>query len=666
MELGALTVKAIEKGISLCLEFAAKSAKSNIAERLREANIEKKQWQISRHIHNLQYIRTLFSATKNTSILNFYYPTTFEDPDAGTLKIDSVDELERRNYVITGTAGQGKSIFARYISLRQARDMSDGRIPLFIELRKLDASNSFSRALEVHFAAMGLVEREVRSRIKDEASLGDVMGYMFGAGRCLLILDGFDEVASLSQPIILREIEEFCEKYPETQVVVTTRPDTPVCYSSQFHPLPIRPLGTRDLRPFVSRLISDDATVESIVKAVHRSEFRVADVLSTPLMMTLLCVLYLSTQSVPKSLIDFYENIFSVLMFRHDVTKSGYKRERFARYQEADLAALFWAICFVTRAEEKVSINYDDWSRIVSEARELSAGAIHEREERSRWRDVDSDGLRKEATKNLCILVEEGLELSFVHKSVQEFLSAKFVRSSDEEFAHAFYGNLSREGGRQWSGELSFLRKIDAKRYARLLWLPEFERFCIRYKLSQIPDSKEVWRSAIRADDGPASFRGMLDQFALGFWLDEKQLEKSGGLVRIDEVDFFVGPPESEMASTLFKDSIWSPTAEWLIKAVGRGDLTARDLAPYVGNQSKVAALVAKRSDAPGKGDARHVFWIAGYDIATLLYGRARTEDFFRSCLEALRQEWCFFLGLKQDELRKLAYFGIGRDRVRK
>lgn len=92
---------------------------------------------VARALHSITKVKTLWNIEREVSLYEFYYPATLDFPEAQRKPIASLGELgERQNFVIQGTAGQGKSIFLRYLCGQElSAQQSSGRMPIFVELR---------------------------------------------------------------------------------------------------------------------------------------------------------------------------------------------------------------------------------------------------------------------------------------------------------------------------------------------------------------------------------------------------------------------------------------------------------------------------------------------------------------------------------------------------
>jgi hypothetical protein len=152
------------------------------------------------------------------------------------------------------------------------------------------------------------------------------------------------------------------------------------------------------------------------------------------------------------------------MFFKHDQTKPGFHRTRHTNLDEIQLKQLFEAFSFQARVNEHQIFSNVTFESTISEAM-MDTGVV-----------VSPMGFKKELVKTACLLIEDGLELSFIHKSVAEFYAASFVQRSGNDFAIDFYNQIVKESlQQQWAGELNFLVQIDPYRASKYFILPQAE-----------------------------------------------------------------------------------------------------------------------------------------------------------------------------------------------
>lgn len=87
-------------------------------------------------------IKTLLNPNEPVDFLSIYSAQKFDLSDNLIDQYGFVEAIKQssNNYILTGTGGSGKSIFTKYLWLSLFND-SNGKIPLFIELRNLNVSS---------------------------------------------------------------------------------------------------------------------------------------------------------------------------------------------------------------------------------------------------------------------------------------------------------------------------------------------------------------------------------------------------------------------------------------------------------------------------------------------------------------------------------------------
>lgn len=71
-----------------------------------------------------------------------------------------------------------------------------------------------------------------------------------------------------------------------------------------------------------------------------------------------------------------------------------------------------------------------------------------------------------------CLVISDGEDCRFIHKSVQEYHAALFIQGQPDEMATAFYSAMEARWS-AWQQELMFLALIDRYRYLKLFQIKE-------------------------------------------------------------------------------------------------------------------------------------------------------------------------------------------------
>lgn len=402
---------------------------------------------IYRKLRSVENVKTIWRVDEEVNLNQFYYPSKLKISGKNTPVEPhyTSDITTTQNIVIEGTAGQGKSILLRYLASNEIK--KGHKIPLFIELRKVSNYRSLIPALSEKLETLGF------------ESSNEVINELLSSGKLIVLLDGFDEIPSTEKSQILSSIEALISRYQKTIFVISSRPGSGIQHSEFFRVVRILPLDRSDHKNFLNRVCSSKAQVEAINQAICESSIEIQGLLTTPLLLTLLTILYKSEQIIPDNLIEFYNKLFYILFTKHDNSKPGFNREIKSHLRESRFEELFEHFCFLTRRKQKTLFPVDIAQRFVRESVKLSKI------------EADENAFLSDCCNVTCLLVEEGTDFQFIHKSVQEFYSAKFISKRKESISEKFYQTCIEQFV-VWEQELKFLRDLDSYRYRKFFLVP--------------------------------------------------------------------------------------------------------------------------------------------------------------------------------------------------
>lgn len=124
---------------------------------------------------------------------------------------------------------------------------------------------------------------------------------------------------------------------------------------------------------------------------------------------------YSQSADIPNKLSVFYSQAYEALYQRHDALKGGFRRERLSNLDIQDFARVFSAFAIQTYDDRKFSMTKSDALAYLEKAKTLTGI------------DFDAEDYLADAHQAVSLLVEEGLFLSFTHRSFQEYFAAKFI-----------------------------------------------------------------------------------------------------------------------------------------------------------------------------------------------------------------------------------------------
>lgn len=439
-------------------------------------------------------VKTIWSPEKETSLLTFYYPSKVSELEddkrsKNTIEVSSLADIGRENVVLQGTVGQGKSIFLRYLAVQELSEKGTGRIPILVELRTITAKKDLRHQIDE-----GLEKLDLKM---DKT----VFDYLANSGKIVLLLDGFDELEQSEAPDTLSTIEFLVEKYPSLQIVVTSRPQNGIQNSRLFNVLNLCPLTSDDYRGFLLKMGIKAARCAEIIEAISQSGTDIKNLITTPLMLTLLVLVYQSEKKIPTEFSDFFEVLFHTVFTKHDSLKTNFQRKHYSGLSEKKLELLFESFCFMVMQNGfGRSVKADEFETAFSHAIDYVDGC-----------NCLSDNFKKDITKVSCLMLEEGFNLvTFLHKSIMEYFASSFIKHCADPSAKRFY-NKVLEKAIPWRQVLSFLSVIDAYRYQLHYTIPGIENFF------SLLDSKPSDVSGVSSAKLVALLKKYFDRFEITF-----------------------------------------------------------------------------------------------------------------------------------------------------
>lgn len=405
----------------------------------------------------IQKVKTIWNTDRPLSLTNLYHPVDVNiiGEDYNVIRrVDSVNDLIHTRCVIYGTAGQGKSILMKYLVGREIR--SGERIPLLCELRDVGPSNLDSFLSKKLSVLIGINQDD------------EIFHAFANSGKISLLLDGFDEVDQDAVQSLLQQIDILAFKYPNTKIIVTSRPQSDCRNLTSFYSANIKPLSESDLLPFYKKITKDTDFSKRIISAIENSPSGIRSLITTPLLATLLAISYRAAHKIPIEFSEFYEELFQVLLVRHDAAKMGWRRKRNSGLTDRQIQQVFEAFCFAVRRKKAVSVELDEALDLID--RSISDASY----------TVDAQVYLDDVRRITCLVLQEGRKIEFVHASVAHYFASRFVKSRTEIIGKRFYEQLLNRHWSSWIEEIRFLRQIDTHRFSKYFQIPDLE-LTIRY-----------------------------------------------------------------------------------------------------------------------------------------------------------------------------------------
>jgi len=337
--------------------------------------------------------------------------------------------------ILLGSPGAGKTTLLRFLAhLATSHKGEETETPIFIRLPELCRAQELDEGVDLlkYFAARA-VERgcpEVEEGLRQELAAGD--------RRCLVLLDGLDEVGSEEQrDCVVRSVQTFVEKYPRNRYAVTSRPagfDAAPWRKQGFSVFRILSYDQAHLECFANQWAKVLARMENkpereILDRLTRAIFanpRVRALASNPLIVTILALLNEARGGVlPRRRVDLYEKVADVFLDTWENNKRSAGRFEESHSIDLDAREFRWLLSDLSLAMQRAEWTHAPRWWIAEKIEDY----LHHKL-----------GLALDEAKDACdriirylagrtgLLEERGLGLlAFSHRTLQEYFASRGV-----------------------------------------------------------------------------------------------------------------------------------------------------------------------------------------------------------------------------------------------
>ena len=464
-------------------------AKDIISKNIGEMNAANLSRGLTHRAQDISQVKTLLCLEQPVLITDFYSPQYIIDPAGERRALHSPDSIkEFRRLVVAGVAGQGKSILFRYLALHE---LANKRLPLFIELRNFEHAKSERNLL--------LTEIETLGFVRDVA----ILDFLLDSGSCALYLDAFDEIPHTLQSKARKEIEDIARKHETCTILVSTRPTLSIESSNLFRVAKLDNLRPGEAKTTLRKMCAESDDIQKVERELEDANHRIANLLTTPLMVALLLLHHRLSGEFPETEQAFFGDLFDVLLRRHDQTK-GYLRKRHSTASELELHDIFGYTSFACRRKGAVVMARPELIKVVDAGREFYR------------KEYDSGQVLQDVIEGTNLLLEEGASCRFAHKAIQEFYAARFLTTQPDENVQQFLNNRIQKW-EHWEQLLEFVELINPNVFYKYFLIPHVGVLAFNDQSKRISDdwvpSKKTYvkifgRDTIGVKDGKAILFG--------------------------------------------------------------------------------------------------------------------------------------------------------------
>lgn len=347
------------------------------------------------------------------------------DPDSPpryTKRIDGLSLVNRsKNLFILGKPGAGKTTFLKYIAVKaaEAKKPIIDKVPIFVSLKRwADSGEELLPFIEAQFdncgfpAAQQFVEELLKS------------------GGAIVLFDGLDEVNQEGgqRDEQTREINNFIEKYDQTQCLITCRIAASHYSFKPFTYVELADFTEKQIETFVGNWFRnqegerDEETSRSFLAEFKKQDNKgLRDLARTPLLLTLLCLSFNETLTFPRRRVEIYEEALDALLKKWDSSRKIKREEVYRKLSLGHKVNMLVRIAAETFDRNEYFIPQVELEELITTfIKNIPPHDINE--------PTDGEVILKAIETQHGILVERARRVySFSHLTFQEYFTAKYI-----------------------------------------------------------------------------------------------------------------------------------------------------------------------------------------------------------------------------------------------
>jgi NACHT domain len=319
--------------------------------------------------------------------------------------------------MVLGQPGAGKSTFLRRMGW-EALKVDAGKyqhpcIPVFIELKRFTPEICLERVIERELEICGFPRP------------ADLSQQLLSQGKLLILLDGLDEVPAEHQDWAITQIQDFVDRYDQNRFIASCRTAAYRSSFQRFRDVMMADFADEQICQFISNWFQSKedqrlGTAQTCWQLLQSGKYQAAKELAqTPLLLTLLCLVFDDSQIFPKNRAVLYGQALDVLL-KTWAAEKRIQREPIYKDLSIPLEQMMLG---------EIAYTYFQDDRLFFAQRDV-ATQIHSflASNLNAPKHLDATLVLREIQTQQGILVERAREvLSFSHLTFQEFLTAQHI-----------------------------------------------------------------------------------------------------------------------------------------------------------------------------------------------------------------------------------------------
>lgn len=378
-----------------------------------------------------------------------------------TTSINNILDVSNK-VIITGTGGIGKTTMLKHLFLNTISDTV--YIPVMIELRS-------TNSMEVEKISMHdiIFSNLVNNGFKMEEKYFD---YSIESGGYVILLDGFDEINKGKIQKVTEEIKNFSTRYPQNRYILTSRPTDSFVGWNDYTEMQAMKLTKEQALSLINKIEFDEKVKGVFYKELDERLYeKYKSFASNPLLLTIMLLTFDNHASIPDKLNDFYEQAFATLFNMHDATKEAYVRDIRTGLGCEDFKMVFAYFCFKSYFESDTEFNEIQLRKYLEMCKKKFPSI-----------SFKIDDFLIDLTQSVCMLIKEGMNYRFTHRSFQEYFAAWYTcKLVDEDQVDLLSNWIKESDAINSDSYFTMLFNLQSEKVNKIILCPGIKQMKKRY-----------------------------------------------------------------------------------------------------------------------------------------------------------------------------------------
>ncbi len=265
---------------------------------------------------------------RNCSLENYERFSLSGVQEARIPALDAVDKYAK--LMILGKPGSGKTTFLKYVELQCIEgNFKSHLIPLFITLKDFAEADNQPSLFDYTNQLFNSYGIELRTKIQKGLwtsvlydSVTNVKLLLL-QGRFAILLDGLDEVREADSKRVLQQVQDFSNTFAKNLFSITCRIAAKEYTFEKFTEVEVADFDNRQIATFTQQWFqtkSDPIKAKNLIEKL-KLEPGIRELASSPILLTLLCLVFGESGCFPSNRSDLYKEGLDVLLKKWDARK---------------------------------------------------------------------------------------------------------------------------------------------------------------------------------------------------------------------------------------------------------------------------------------------------------------------------------------------------------